>query len=121
MGDRYRKYSREFKIETVKMVTQGGHKVSEVARDLGIHENLIYKWRKQFSEDGNGSFPGKGRLKPGDEEVHFLRREPSKARQERDILRVPVRVKKALAYFAEEDRRGSVLYVQDVWPPPRNL
>jgi len=101
MVERYRKYSRDFKIETVRMVTAGGHKVSEVARDLGIHENLIYKWRKRFSEDGNESFPGKGRLKPGDEEVHLLRRELSKARQERDIL------KKALVYFAEEDRRGS--------------
>jgi len=103
MAGKYRKYSREFKVEAVKMVTEGGHKVSEVSRDLGIHENLIYKWRKLFSDDGDESFPGKGRLKPSDEEFHRLKRELSKARQERDIL------KKALAYFAEEDRRGSFL------------
>jgi len=100
MGSKHRKYSREFKVETVKMVAEGGHKVSDVARDLGIHENLIYKWRSCLLMTVRSRFPA-GRLKPGDEEFHHLKRELFKARQERDIL------KKALAYFAEEDRHGS--------------
>jgi transposase len=43
-----RKYDREFKLEAVRLVTQGGRPVSEVARDLGIHENLLYNWRKNI-------------------------------------------------------------------------
>ena len=46
-----RKYDREFKVEAVKLVTGGGRAVTEVARNLGIHENLLYKWREKYSED----------------------------------------------------------------------
>ena len=41
-----RKYDREFKLEAVRLVTQGGRPVVEVARDLGVHENLLYNWRE---------------------------------------------------------------------------
>ena len=51
MGSR-RRYSREFKIEAVRMVTQLGHPVSEVVRDLGVGRGMLTKWRKQLQEQG---------------------------------------------------------------------
>ena len=93
-----RKYDREFKVEAVKLVTEGGRGVAEVARNLGIHENLLYKWREKYSEDIAHAFPGKGRLKPAEEELRRMKRELADVTQERDIL------KKALAIFSKEPK-----------------
>jgi transposase len=93
-----RKYDREFKVEAVKLVTGEGRGVAEVARNLGIHENLLYKWREKYTEDMAHAFPGKGRLKPAEEEVRRMRRELADVTQERDIL------KKALAIFSKEPK-----------------
>ena len=61
MGSR-RRYSREFKIEAVRMVTQLGQPVSEVARDLGVGRGMLTKWRKQLQEQGvNGVSGARGR------------------------------------------------------------
>lgn len=93
-----RKYDREFKVEAVKLVTGGGRAVTEVARNLGIHENLLYKWKEKYTEDMAHAFPGKGRLKPAEEEQRRMRRELAAVTQERDIL------KKALAIFSKEPK-----------------
>ena len=93
-----RKYDREFKVEAVKLVTGGGRAVAEVARNLGIHENLLYKWREKYTEDIAHAFPGKGRLKPAEEEQRRMKRELADVTQERDIL------KKALAIFSKEPK-----------------
>ena len=93
-----RKYDREFKVEAVKLVTGGGRAVAEVARNLGIHENLLYKWKEKYSEDMAHAFPGKGRLKPAEEELRRMKRELADVTQERDIL------KKALAIFSKEPK-----------------
>jgi len=93
-----RKYDREFKVEAVKLVTEGGRGVAEVARNLGIHENLLYKWREKYSEDIAHAFPGKGRLKPAEEELRRMKRALADVTQERDIL------KKALAIFSKEPK-----------------
>jgi transposase len=93
-----RKYDREFKVEAVKLVTEGGRAVAEVARNLGIHENLLYKWREKYTEDIAHAFPGKGRLKPVEEELRRMKRELADVTQERDIL------KKALAIFSKEPK-----------------
>jgi transposase len=92
---RRRKFDREFKHEAVRLVTEAGRPVAEVARDLGIHENQIRRWKQQFLEDPAHAFPGQGRLKPYDEEVRQLRRELASVKQQRDIL------KKALAIFSK--------------------
>lgn len=91
---KYRKFDKEFKLEAVRLVTERGRKVAEVARSLGVHENLLYRWKNQYSDDPVGSFPGKGRLKPHEEELRRLQRELTDTREERDIL------KKALAVFS---------------------
>ena len=93
-----RKYDREFKLEAVRLVTQGGRPVSEVARDLGIHENLLYNWRRKYLDDTVHAFPGKGHLKPADEEMRRLKKELTDVKEERDIL------KKALAIFSKRPR-----------------
>lgn len=92
---RYRKFDRDFKLEAVRLVTEGGRGVAEVARSLDIHENLLRRWKSQFSEDPVGSFPGKGRLKPEEEELRRLRMENESLREDREIL------KKALAIFSK--------------------
>jgi len=95
MGEKRRKYDRAFKYEAVKLVTEGGRSVAETARNLGIHENLLHKWKKQYEEDTEHAFPGKGRLKPQDEALRRVQRELADVREERDIL------KKALAIFSK--------------------
>ena len=97
MGSGTRKsYSREFKINAVKLVTGKGLRASEVARDLGINENLIYNWRKKYLEDQAESFPGNGNLKSKDEYIRKLEEENKRLKDERDIL------KKAAQFFARE-------------------
>jgi transposase len=97
MGTEFRKtYSKEFKINAVRMVTEENRKISEVARDLGIHENQVYRWRLKYSEDKEESFPGNGKLKSTDEYIRSLEQENKRLKDERDIL------KKATIFFARE-------------------
>ena len=56
---KYRTYDRQFKEEAVRLVTEGGRSVTEVARSLGIHENLLHTWKRKHKEDPAGSFPAK--------------------------------------------------------------
>ena len=93
-----RKYDREFKIETVRLITEGGRRVKDVASDFGIHEGVLRRWRQQYREDVLHSFPGKGHLKPLEEENRRLQRELDNIREERDIL------KKALAIFSKHPK-----------------
>jgi transposase len=95
---RRRRFDKEFKYEAVQLITEGGETVASVARDLGIHENLLHKWKHQYLEEGAEAFPGKGKLKHRDEEVRRLKRELAKVKQQRDIL------KKALAIFSKEPK-----------------
>ena len=96
--ERRRKYDRQFKIEAVRLVTEDGRKATEVARNLGIHVNLIYLWKKQLSEDPMEAFPGLGNLKSSEAELRKLQRELADVKEERDIL------KKALAIFSKKRR-----------------
>ena len=96
--ERRRKYDRHFKIEAVRLVTEDGRKATEVARNFGIHVNLIYLWKKQLAEDPQEAFPGLGNLKSSDAELRKLQRELADVKEERDIL------KKALAIFSKKRR-----------------
>ncbi|MCX6156027.1 MAG: transposase, partial [Candidatus Kapabacteria bacterium] len=66
MGTQRKQYSKEFKINAVKILNDKGRKLSETARDLGIHENLLYNWRNKLEQDQEESFPGNGKLKAKD-------------------------------------------------------
>jgi transposase len=67
-----RRFTREFKVEAVKLVRERGVSVAQAARDLDVHENVLRKWVKEFGSDPVQAFPGQGQLKP--EQVHPVRR-----------------------------------------------
>jgi len=98
MTQKRKHYSKQFKIDAVKLVTEQGYKVSEAARNLGIHHSSLRNWKKQLATDGNQSFPGKGHMTSDKEELYRLRKEVKKLRMEREIL------KKAAAFFANEPK-----------------
>ena len=98
-SDKKRKsYGRQFKIDAVNLVVNGNRSVSSVARDLGIEVNLLHRWKRELTEGGLQSFPGKGRLSPQEEELRQLRRELEQAKEDREIL------KKALAFFSKNGK-----------------
>ncbi len=91
-------YSREFKVEAVGLITEKGYSIAEASRNLGIEYSVLRRWKNQLADDKSHAFPGKGRLKARDEELRRLRRDLERVKEERDIL------KKALAYFAEDQK-----------------
>jgi transposase len=95
MGTR-RQFSREFKLEAVRLVKDRGVSVAQAARDLDVHENVLRKWVREAGADPQEAFPGKGVMKPEQAEIERLKKEVAKLRMERDIL------KKAAAYFAKD-------------------
>ena len=96
MVSRRKTYTREFKIETVKLVTDGGGHVPEIARDMGIHANTLYNWIQQFSAKPEEAFPGKGNVASDAEIIRQLKRENERLKMEREIL------KKAMAIFSKD-------------------
>jgi len=88
------KFDKQFKMDTVRMIEESDRSVAAIARELGIHPNVLYRWHHQYLTDNEQAFPGKGRLKPAEEELRKLRRELEVTREERDIF------KKALAVFS---------------------
>ena len=91
-------YSREFKMEAVGLITEKGYSIAEASRNLGIDYSVLRRWKNQLADDPQNAFPGKGRLTPSDEELRRVKRELERVTEERDIL------KKALAYFAEDQK-----------------
>ena len=96
-----RTYTREFKLNAVRLTTAGDVTAIQVARELGIHENTLHKWRRQLRADPKQAFPGKGRLKPDEEEVRLLRRENLRLKQENEFL------KRAAVWLAREAHGSS--------------
>lgn len=96
MSEKRKTYDKEFKLSAVKMIVDAGMSVSRVSRDLGVNENSLHNWKRAYLEDKQNAFPGKGRMKPEEEELRKLKRELHIVKMERDIL------KKAIAFFAKE-------------------
>ena len=88
-------YDAAFKTKAVQLSNERAN-ISELARELGVKPTLLYKWRKEYEEFGDGSFPGKGNLKltPEQEKIHELEKKLKDAELERDILK-----KKQSAFF----------------------
>ena len=82
-----RTYDREFKLEAVRMASEQGVTAKEVEKRLGIGQGVLSRWRLQFTHDPKQAFPGKGHLKPADDELRQLKREKERLRRERDILK----------------------------------
>ena len=96
MGRSRRKYSREFKLEAVRLVVEQDRTVRDVAESLSVNRSVLQHWKSQLKAEGALAFPGNGCPSAADEEVRRLKKELARVRQERDIL------KKATAYFAKE-------------------
>lgn len=94
----YKTYTKEFKQEAVRLMEVTDRPASEIAMELGIRRNQLYKWRDQLSIKGEEAFPGKpGRPKKENQsELKSLKQENERLKEEVDIL------KKAAAYFARE-------------------
>jgi transposase len=97
MPKQRRRYDREFKIEAVRLVTRGDKTQTQVAHALGVSVNQLAHWKQQLTTDPQFAFPGKGHLKPADEELRQLKKQLRDVTEERDIL------KKALAIFSRTD------------------
>ena len=82
-----RKFSREFKLEAVKLVVERGVGFAQAARDLDLHVNVLRKWVREQVADPHQAFPGKGQMKPEQLEIDRLRKEVARLRAERDILK----------------------------------
>ena len=91
-----RKFTREFKLEAVRLIKDRGVSYAQAEQDLDVHQSQLRSWVKKFADDPQHAFPGQGQMKPEQLEITRLKREVIKLKAERDIL------KKAAAYFAKE-------------------
>jgi transposase len=96
MGRKRRRFSREFKLEAVKLVKEGGVSVSQAVRDLDVCESSLRRWINQYEVD-QGEGPAGALTSEEKEELRRLRREVRTLKMEREVL------KKATAFFAKEN------------------
>lgn len=96
MTNKRKQYSKQFKIDAVKRVTEQGYKVSEAARSLGIHEGILRRWKEQLTAEDRPAFPGNGKMNSEKEELIRLRQENKQLKMEKEILT------KAAAFLAKE-------------------
>ncbi len=96
MVQKRRRYTNEFKVEAVKLVTEQGYRISDAARSLGINENMLWRWKHEQSkkkEKGDRSTSG---IVAMEAEVRRLQKENARLKMEHEIL------KKAAAFFAKD-------------------
>lgn len=91
-----RQFSREFKAEAARLVTERGVAATQAARDLDVHETRLRAWVRELTVDPQQAFPAAGVMKSEQVEIERLRKEVAKLKMKRDIL------KKATAFFAKE-------------------
>ena len=92
-----KQYSREFKLEAIRLAEAGDKPATQIARELGIRVNILRKWKLQLEAEKVAGGPARlGR--PPDNELVRLRRENERLKEENDIL------KKAAIYFARESK-----------------
>lgn len=94
MAKELKTYTKEFKIEAVRLLESSRKSQAQIARELGVADSTLSQWRKDLAAHGNDAFPGSGHQTPLEEENHRLHRENEILRQERDIL------KKAVSIFS---------------------
>jgi transposase len=92
---RRKRYDAQFKLDAVRLIESSDRSIGDIAQDLGIRRELLYKWKRELAADPKNAFPGKGKLKPEEEQLRQLQQELKRVTEERDIL------KKALAFFSK--------------------
>ena len=98
MSKKRRQFDRAYKIEAVRLVTEEHRPLAAVARDLGIGENMLRRWKQQFTDQHESAFVGTGNRSSEQTELRRLQRENADLREERDIL------KKAISVFSDRKR-----------------
>jgi len=98
MSKKRRQFDRAFKVEAVRLITEDHRPLAAVARDLGIGENMLRRWKQQFTDQQESAFIGTGHLSAEQMELRRLQRENADLREERDIL------KKAISVFSDRKR-----------------
>ncbi|MFH1374707.1 MAG: transposase [bacterium] len=98
MSKKRRQFDRAYKVEAVRLITQEHRPVAAVARDLGIGENMLHRWKQQLTDHQESAFVGTGNLSSEQTELRRLQRENADLREERDIL------KKAISVFSDRKR-----------------
>src|SRR5437879_760303 len=96
MAKTRRTFTREFKAEAVRKITEGGRGLAEVARDLGLGGSMLRAWKQALAAGGDLAFPGQGNPPAHEGELRRLRAEVKRLTMERDVL------KGATAFFARE-------------------
>jgi len=94
-----KRFTREFKLEAVRLLEEGKKPAADLARELGIRRNQLYKWKDVVDQKGNDAFPGQGRRSNTESqasEIDRLKRELAQSKEDVEIL------KKAAAFFAKE-------------------
>jgi transposase len=94
----YKTFNKEFKINAVKLALSGERSMRQIAEELGINQNTLSNWKKEYLKDKEDSFPGKGYQKPDDAEMTKMRKDLAIVTMERDIL------KKAIAVFTKHEK-----------------
>ena len=111
-----RKFTREFKLEAVRLIRDRGVLYAQTSKDLGVHESQLRNWVKAFADDPQHAFPGQGQMKPEQLEIARLKREVIKLKAERDILKnhrglgPPVGGETAGAYYCRRRERPSAFW-----------
>jgi transposase len=98
MAKQRKTYTREFKIEAVRLLERSGRTQDEIADELGTSSSSLSRWKKKYGADGEAAFPGQGNPTPEEERIRQLERENEILRQERDIL------KKVVTIFSQPSR-----------------
>lgn len=98
-----RRFSKEFKLDVLNMIRIGEKSVSELSRELDIHEVTLYSWIRRYNNEKEEAFPGEGKLNPTDAEVRKLHKQLADVTEERDIL------KKAISIFTKDQKRSTHL------------
>ncbi len=96
MSKQRKTYTRDFKLEAIRLAETSGRTIAQVERELGLSQGTIAHWRREVQRTGDEVFPGHGHLLPSEERLRQLERENAILRQERDIL------KKAIAVVSQK-------------------
>ena len=91
-----KRYTREFKLEAVRLLETSGKSASQIERDLGIGKGNLWRWIRKYDADNDAGTPELGGRTAEQERIRALERENEILRQERDIL------KKAVAIFSQQ-------------------
>jgi transposase len=96
MKKKRKKYTQEFKEEAVKLITEQGYQIAEAARNLGVNENMLGRWKREIEGGGEEVTDLLHGGRAIQAELNRLRKENKRLKMEREIL------KKAAAFFAKE-------------------